>query len=311
MSLTWNDLFLSGSVVGLHTEKWGARLKLRPQDLGIDSSDAVNEALALGAQRLAPSYAFAGINQAVAKARRQIDLYSLSFSWIFGARYVPDQNLKRLTDKLQEARDEFNAAVDQFVADYATIKAYMLPILQEALRAAAKTPEAAELAYQRVLDEYPPPDLVRSSFALDWKVYAIQGATRAGATAALQSEGDSVREVVTEMVKELREEVTQKLKEVLILIQKGGKLRTGTLNSALATLDRIDSVNVLGDGVLTDQVARLRRALRSIDTEQDVPESMVDGLDKIKSVLEADIADAVLSAERNLSGLGRRKLEAV
>ena len=42
----------------LSTSSWPARLRTRAADLGIDDSDAVDKALSLGQQRLAPREAF-------------------------------------------------------------------------------------------------------------------------------------------------------------------------------------------------------------------------------------------------------------
>jgi len=309
MALTWNDLFLSGSIVDLAVSKWRGRVHIKPADLGIENSDAVDKALTLGSHRLAPAEAYEKINALGVDAHKTVDRFSLSFGFIRGARYVPQQNLAQLADKLREIRAQWDAAVDEFVANYDGIKAQMLPILEQALRDAAKTPEAARAALERLMGEYPPASVVRERFSLKWNVYAIQGAKREGASAALQTEAEAVKSIVRDMVTDLRNEVSGKLADVMQLIQKGGKLQPRSVESALAVLDHVDSVNVMGDETLAAQVKALRVALRGLEEGQRVPDATITNLEGIKQTLAADIEDAVKAAERKLTGVGQRKLK--
>jgi len=150
---------------------------------------------------------------------------------------------------------------------------------------------------------------VRERFSLKWNVYAIQGAKREGASAALQTEAEAVKSIVRDMVTDLRNEVSGKLADVMQLIQKGGKLQPRSVESALAVLDHVDSVNVMGDETLAAQVKALRVALRGLEEGQRVPDATITNLEGIKQTLAADIEDAVKAAERKLTGVGQRKLK--
>ena len=308
--LSWNDLFLSGAVVGLSTSVWGARLKLRAKDFGIDESESVERALSLGSTRLAPPEAFTKIHEIVSKAKKAVDFHGLTFGFIFGTRYVPSQNLEKLSTRLKELRAEFELALDAFVADYEQTKDAMFPVIEQALKDAAKTEEAAANALARVRSEYPSAEEVRSKFGLHWSVYAIQGPKQAGTEAALLSEGETVKGVISFMVTQLREDVTTKLADVLALIQKGGILRDASLRTAFEVLDRVEQVNVLGDADLDAQVKQLRAMLRGIETGKRVPDSAIVGLADIKKSLEAGMDEACQAAERNLTQPGRRRLAA-
>jgi hypothetical protein len=308
--LSWNDLFLSGSVVGLTTSVWGARLKLRPKDFGIEDSASVEQALSLGSTRLAPAESFKDIHEIVGKAKRAVDHYGLTFGFIFGTRYVPSGNLEKLSTRLKELRTEFDVAVNAFVADYDKTKEAMLPIVEQALKDAARTEEAAALAITRIRAEYPSAAEVRSKFGLIWSVYAIQGPKTAGAEAALASEGETVKGVIGFMVTQLREDVTTKLADVLALIQRGGVLRDASLRTAFEVLDRVEEVNVLGDVQLSNQVRQIRAVLRGIEAGKRVPDSTVAGLADIKAALEVGMEEAVATAERNLTAPGRRRIAA-
>jgi len=309
MSLTWNDLFLSGSIVDLATSKWRGRVRLQPKDLGIPDSDAVASALTLGTNRLAPVEAYDEINEIHARARRHVDHHSIPFGFVRGARYVPDRNIAELSALLKSAREDFDRAVEAFVSRYDEIKASQLPIITQALRDAARTTEAADAALARMLDEYPSADDVRKKFNLSWNVYAISGPRVDGAAAAMEDERSSVRSVVRDMIVDLRQEVIDKLGDVLSLIQKGGKLQQKSIDSALSVLDHIDRVNVLGDMTLFDHVGKLRTALNGLDSDARVSDAQVTGLQDIRQALSSSIEEAVAAAEAKLSSVGKRKLK--
>jgi hypothetical protein len=309
--LTWDDLFIAGSVIDLRTRKWRARAALTPRDLGIEDTDAVSQALALGAHRLAPNDAFGRVNEIHARARRAVESASVNFSLIVGARYVPEANIAGLAAQLRDCKESFRIAVNDFMASYEEVKRAMLPVLHQALRDAAKTPDAALAAYDRLVAEYPSASEVREKFELAWNIYAIKGPKKEGAQASLQSEAEEVRSAVREMIKELREDVRLKLAEVLALIAKGGKLQTRSIQSAMTVLDHIDRTNVFGDEDLRRQVAGLRAALREINTDEDVPETTIAGLESVRTALAQNIEEAVAAAEQKLTGVGRRKLVAV
>ncbi len=306
--LTWNDLFLNGSVVHLHTSRWMARTKLKPADLGIEDSDAVATALSLGAHRLAPTDAFKQIDEARAKARRHVDHYSLNFGFVFGARYVPSTNMEELSGKLQETAEQFSQAVEDFIENYETMKNEMLPVIREALSDAAKTEDAADAAYERVLQEYPPKEMIRSKFGIRWDVYAIQGPKQQGVGASMQSEGETVKGAVREMMEQLRGEVAEKLTKILAIINKGGKLNSLSLKAANATIDHIERVNIMGDVELTDQCNKLRRVLVGMENGGRVSDEEVKGLNDIQTALQGNLDTAVKDAETKLTGVGRRKL---
>lgn len=307
--LTWNDLFLSGSIVDLDVSRWTARTSTRAADLGIVNSDAVEKAMSLGNLRLIPADAFEGIDEITAKAKKSVEYYSQNFMMIRGARYVPAAKLDAVLAELEGHRTDYNAAVDAFVDAYEAKKSEMLPVLRKALNDAARTPEAAAVALDRLTAEYPSAADVRRKFGMRWNVYALQGSKQAGTSTVIADESEAVRGVVRDMVAQLRAEVTGKLSDVLALIQKGGKLQPRSIEAAVQVLDHVDNVNVLGDAELSAQVKALRRALESIEQGKRVSDSTIMGLEQIKKSLETDIETAVAAAEERLTGVGRRKLE--
>lgn len=308
-NLTWDDLFLNGSVIQLKTSKWNARTRIKPADLGIEQSEAVDRALSLGCHRLLPRDAFAEIDATIARARQAVEYYSQRFPFVFGARFVGAQNIEKVGGRLKELRQRFGEAVDRFVAAYEDNKAAALPVIEEALRAAARTPEAAAQGLERLRAEYPSARQVAAQFALEWTVYAVQAPRREGVAVALQSESQEVSGMVRAMLEELRGEVQEKLRDVLGILQRGGRLSSVSIASALAVLDHVDTANVLGDRQLRQQVQQLRAMLHAQRDGAGDPTATRTSLETVQRDLELGLDEAVAEAEARLTSVGRRRLE--
>ncbi len=310
--LSWNALFLSGSVVSLSTSMWRARAKIRAEDLGIDNTSEVQAALSLGNHRLAPAKAFEDILKPAREASRVIDFYSVNFGLIKGARYVPEANLPKLLAELNRLKIEFYDATQAFMDNFEPTRAAMLPVIGQALKDATKDWVAAEKAFQRIQAEYPSALEVRGKFSLGWSVYAIRSPKTADAGAFAEQETQEVKSIVADMVKQLRGEMTEKLQDILSITAKGGKLQGKSLESANQMLDRLETLNILGDTVLVDQIRAMRSVLSSVDTEKvagaNYDATLVTGLNDIQKVLETSVEEAIANAERTLTGVGRRKL---
>lgn len=307
-NLNWNALFANGSIVDLHISMWRARLGIKPSDLGIDDTNAVQKVLSLGCHRLAPSKAFEDINEPAKAAARAIEHYSMNFGLIRGARYVPDTNLPKLLAQLRKLKLQYQEAVNAFMDNYEKMKAEQMPLIRDALRDAAHDKAAADAAFHRIQAEYPEAHEVRAKFGLSWNVYAIQGAKSRAALAAATEEAESVKSIVSSMVSELRSEMNQKLESILKITAKGGKLSSKSIESALTMLDRVESLNVLGDQVLSQQISSLRSAFLTMDKGQ-VTEDFVMGLNDVQTALEQSVEQAIAEAEANLTGVGKRKLK--
>lgn len=311
--VTWNDLFTQGTLIDYSVHLWRARIQLKPEDLGIDMTDDIQKAFSFGCHRLAPSSAFEEINAAVGGWERDIKEHSLAFPILEGVRYVPDDQVKVLQQKLDMHRREFDIAVEAFIAQYENMMQEMLPIIEQALLAAAKTPEAAAAAISRVTQEYPSREKVAQKFGLEWNFFTIAIPASKEAAVTARSAIPQVQKVISSMVEQLRNELSDKVVGLLDLAKKAkdGKSRTkegfglASRNSALAVLDKVDRLNVLGDSVLREQTQLLRSLLDSSETDMG---NVVNDLAKIKGNLVADIASATAAAEKKLTGLGNRKI---
>jgi hypothetical protein len=307
----WDNLFLTGSVLDLDVSMWSGRTKIKAADLGIEDSDAVHQVLALGNHRLIPREAFEKINEAVRAAKRSVEYYSLSFPFVRGARYVPENRMVPLREKLEAHRANFVDAVEAFVAKYDDEKQKTLPTIEKALKDAARNEMAAVMALDRLKLEYPLPVEVRNKFALRWNIYAIRAPKTGAAADAAAQETETVKGIVKGMVEQLRVEFMEKVGAVISAVARGGKLPGPTIDSAREVIARLEETNVFADEVLAAQLSRFKSV---VDKAESDGAYMVRGaavdLDAIKTAIDKSADDAVADAERALTGLGRRKVAA-
>ena len=305
----WDALFLSGSVIDLDVKLWSGRTQIKAADFGIEDSTEVQKALALGSHRLLPKEAFENIYNIVRSTKSTVEFHSLLFPFVRGARYVPANKLPVLIAKLKEARDAFNGAVDIFIANYEATKTLMLPVLEKALQDAAHTPEAAQVALQRLLTEYPAPEAAREKFRLSWAVYAISAPKDAKATEAVAQETEAVKSIVKSMVMELREEFQEKVGKITKIVARGGVIPEKMIESAVEVMGRVESMNVMGDEILRQQVGILRGVLTQAESNSRKTTGISETtLTEITAAIEQSADEAVRAAEEALTGLGRRKI---
>jgi hypothetical protein len=244
----------------------------------------------------------------VNRAKRALDARSLNFAMIKGARYVPSEQTEQLLAIFRDLRTQYKAAKQRFVDGSTKVWADWEPVLRKALLDALKDESLVTAAMDRIRAEYPTAQQLEDKFYFRWNVYAVQSAKSAKAGEVAEEEAESIKGVVKGMVEQLRGELVEKVGSLLTSAQKGGKLRSTSISSALTCLDRADSLNVLGDGELTRMTRAIRSALMNIDPEKDVGSDALTELDSLKTELETGAAEAVAQAEQALMGLGVRKL---
>lgn len=307
----WDNLFLTGSVLDLDVSMWAARTKIKPADLGIEDSAEVHKVLSLGNHRLIPAEAFEDIRKSVAAAKRTVDYYSLNFPFVRGARYVPENRMKDLTERLRAHKEVFDLAVVNFVAAYDQRKEEMLPIIEKALQDAARTSVAAVFAFDRVRAEYPDAQEVKAKFGIKWNIYAIRAPKSAATAQATLDETESVKGIIRSMVGQLREEFTEKVGAIMNAVAKAGKIPTPTIEAAREVIQRIEDMNILGDQELADQCARFKNVIDKAETNgaYTVRGASAD-LTEIKEAIDKSMEEAVADAEKSLTGMGRRKITA-
>jgi len=291
---------------------WRARIQLTASDLGIEQTDDVVQALSFGCHRLAPAKSFEQINICVRLWQKAIEEHSLNFPLLNGVRYVPDNQVAQLQAKLERQEREFSACVREFIEEYGDIQDEMIPVLKSALHSACKNEEAADVAIERVVNEYPSSQRIASKFGLEWNFFTISLPTSQDAVKTAKSAVPQVQKVIESMVTELRTELAEKVE---ILLKLSAKAKAGqsrakngfgqkSVESALAVLDKVERLNILNDPAITQQTNILRSLL---DSEADAFQISQE-LDSVKTSLKKDITDAAQDAEKRLTGMGNRKL---
>lgn len=310
--LRWDALFLNGSIVSLSIGAWRARAGLKASDLGLEDSPEVAKALTLPTTRLMPRKAFEDITTESRAANALIDRYTMNFGLIRGARFIPAGQLPRLIAELEVVQGRHRAAADAFIgpdgAKFNENRDAILPVIRKAIQDAAKTPEAAEAAFQRIQAEYPTASEVREQFQLSWSIYNLSSPKTAATAEAAKQEAEGVKSILGDMVKQLREDVQVRVKELAEIALKGGKLREGSIQATMELLDRVDALNILGDTELSQQTGALRRLLRGVDPKE-VGAGFVAGLSGVQEALSASVQEAVQAAEERLTGVGNRSLD--
>jgi hypothetical protein len=311
--ITWNDIFTQGTLIDFSVHLWRARIQLTASDLGIDPTEDVTAALSFGCHRLAPAKAFEQINTIVRQWQKAIEEHSLNFPLLNGVRYVPDDQITELQQKLEREQRAFNQAVQDFIDDYNNIQEEMIPVLKSALYEAAKDEVSAEAAVDRVISEYPSAKRISEKFGLEWNFFNISLPTSQDAVKTAKSAVPQVKRVIESMVTELRKELSGKVETLLTLITKvqSGQSRAKeglgkkSVDSALAVLNKVDRLNILDDPVLREQTNVLKSLLNSANMDTT---SISQELSNVKKSLTKDVAEAAEAAEKRLTGLGKRKL---
>jgi hypothetical protein len=124
--LKWN-IYSHGVVGDLTISVWGSWSKLNPEELGMDE---IPEQIYLGHKNLMNRDWFSRINTAVSKASGY--LYRNTFAFPFGnARFIPYTMVSDVVEKMNQCKEEFNAAVWEFIANFEGRKQEMLVKFRE------------------------------------------------------------------------------------------------------------------------------------------------------------------------------------
>jgi len=306
--VTFADLFSQGTLVDLTVGVWAGLLRVRPEDLGIERTAAVAKALTFGHERLVAKNFLDPIRRQETEARQAVTAFSIAFPLISGSRYVPKARRERLDARLQEIKAQFDAEVEKFVEDYDSHKTEMHSTIRKALNDAARNPAAVDRAMGRIDAAYPTAAKVREMMYMTWNFFSIS-APKDGSVGVGEN---TVHDCIADMVGKLREEIDDKLEDVLKLVARGGKLTQKTYNSAKAVCDRLESLNIFGDQGLATAINRMRNVINQAsgygtDQKDAAGAVLASGLEPIRAELQKSSEDAVKAAAEHMAGKSLRK----
>jgi len=210
-------------------------------------------------------------------------------------------------EHLNVLKNEFMAAVNKFLEEYAKNSRKQQEVLFKALMDASGDETVAERALTRLRGLYPTQQDLREKFDLFWRTYSIaspQDGTSDG------TEGNVIKEEIEAMIDKLRERLTEKVKSIMALAERGGKITAKTYNSASKICDRIMSLNMFGDAGLTAAIAAVRQAVsNAANLDNGAAESLKNGLAHVEEELIKSREEAIAKAAERLAGRAERRME--
>lgn len=144
----------------LKISKWGGEKKDQSITQEIAQSKDANARLVSGHKKLIEAPSFARISTVAGKARNHVH-YVYTMPWADnGARILPVELYSRYMQEMALVQDEFDSAVDDFIAEYPTL-----------IKAAELKQSGLGTAFN--LSDYPSPQALRNHFRLEAKIRPI------------------------------------------------------------------------------------------------------------------------------------------
>jgi len=329
---TNNDLIhvltREGVLIKATVRYWRGRLKLKPEDIGLDF-DALSERLiSLGHKRLLPKEATAEL--ALVEGRTHALIEASTFPFLNGlAHFLPNAKLAELTGKLKELESEFWSAQHEFLADYTRLRADAT-IDWRAM--AEKLVADPAMLVATIEAAFPLPEKMAKYFGFDVQLFQInmpeflslelttaenqQEVIQARQQAAQEASAKIRRDTeafVADCIASLREQTAQLCDEMLHSINSS---QTGvhqkTLNRLIHFIDQFKGMNFADDTVMAEQLETVRKELLSRTAQEYRDNSfaknrLVQGLSQLansaKEMAKQDAAEIV----QRFGELGKRK----
>lgn len=302
MGLSWEQLFLQGSLFDFSAGFWSGQVRLKPKDLGIPNTHAVKEALNMAHIRLVKKDHIDDLRKIVQEARGLIEKNSIPFTLVKGAAYIPISRRVELEARLEQLKIEFNASVAIFVLEYEGLRAEMEPIIRKAI--ADATIGDSIVGAERVLGMYPPKEVISHKFHFSWFSFAMSAPLDGAIAGEIEKSAGQVTDAVKSMVSSLRDKVIKKISEIIDLIVRGGKYSSKTINSARRAIQNARKLNILNDTTLERTLGQFESVLVSYNGDNENPESF----ELIRDRLKTNLDKAVEEATDRLMSLGKRKV---
>ena len=295
----FTSIFIDGVLMQIHVSFWSGAKILRPEDLGL-KSEQVATAYKLGRKMLVPEEVIRNFRRIEGQARRIVEENSQNFP--FGsANFVTRKSFPKIVQKLDMLKTEYLSLVDDLVAKYDQYRQEILPVYEEAADSAfmTSTPEmmvggldtydreADRVAFKaaflaRLNSYYPPVETLRARFSLVWDIYEIAAPQlrETDEASVIETEEERAKSVVaarahmqnkiesfvTDVVKVLRVETTEVCSRIATAIKEGKVIRSTTVNSLKAFIERFKDMNFVGDQTIEAQLDAIQKEL--LDTHE-------------------------------------------
>ncbi|MBN2446224.1 MAG: hypothetical protein JXO22_05845, partial [Phycisphaerae bacterium] len=200
------------------------------------------------------------------RARHALEKHSRPFA-AAGAHFVPWNHVQTVIEQLESLRGEFDDAVQQFLASYATLRAAWQ----------AQHPEIPDACY-------PLPMALPGRFGLSWHAFKVTGAPDLTPIEDIEMELAQRRardEQVKLMEANLKTECQQFVEQYVLgfrrevaefcaqVIAEQGQVHGKTLTAIRDRIDRFHAMNIFGDNDAAMKLARLKQQIAGL-TGQDL-----------------------------------------
>jgi Protein of unknown function (DUF3150) len=321
-----------GVLVTTTVRYWRGCKKLKPEDLGLKSSDVSNRLIRLGQKRLIPKDALNDFSLIESRAHAAVE--GASFPFLGGiARFVPNPNLTATTYTLEKLQGEFAEATQSFVENYPSLREKALTEWREA---AEHLNGSAERLLATIEQAFPPAAAINQRFSFEWSLFQIstpdsirlelvdgvtqieaaQDRQRIAAEATRRMQGD-LDAFVRESVASLRQETARLASDVLATIDGSEKgVHQRTLNRIGSFIESFRTLNFAGDQQLEATLERFRHDLLNRSAEDYRNDavamgSLTDGLNRLRETAVQLVREDASDIVSRFGQVGQRRLAAV
>ncbi|MHC4093494.1 MAG: DUF3150 domain-containing protein [Planctomycetota bacterium] len=262
------NLYKLGMLFVIKCRYWSCRAGNDPDELDLTVDRIEAKALASFGTKdlLDPDKTRKVFQQIERKARHALEKHSRPFT-AANAHFVPWNHVQTVIDNLETLRAEFDEVVQQFLADYPTLRADWQ----------AQHPEIPDVCY--------PPELsLRPKFSLSWHAFKVTGAPELTPVEDIEMELEQRRvrdEQVQLMESNLRRECQEFVEQYVLgfrtevaqfcdqVIAAKGHVHGKTLNAIRERIDRFHAMNVFDDAAAATKLAQLKQQIAGV-TGQDL-----------------------------------------
>lgn len=260
-------LFKLGVLFVVRASYWSCRIGNDPEDLNLSEADMHDRGIAsLGTRDLIdPDHGRKIFQQIEQKARHALARYSRLFP-AAGAHFVPWDRATELIDRLETIKQEFDEAVQQFLARYPKLRA------------------AWRVEHPAIPDDcYPPLAMLPGKFNLYWRAFKVAGASAMAGIDNVETElehrrvrGEQVklmqanmqsecRKFVEDYILSFRREVVEFCDQV---ITARGNVHGKTLTAIRDRIDKFHAMNIFGDADAAAQLTELKQQITGVTGQE-------------------------------------------
>lgn len=324
--MSFQTIFTDGALVDIDIHTWTGERQLQPEDLGLTEKE-ISKAFHLGRKTLIPEEIIAKFRHIDYEARRLLTDKGFSFPF-GGARFIPKRAMLEFADSMEKIIQKFNEIVADLVTRY---EPYKLQMRGHYLYAAHEAYAKVKLlnGFDKTEDEfineflarvdtfYPKVEDIAQRFNMTYQVFqvdlpdlsSISYGDIATETEKMKILEESYKKsiyrkingFVDTLVTELRAKAEVVIKRVREIIKEEGMFNERTLDMIRNMINNYDSLNIVGDSVLMDQLKVFKNTYLGLPstayrTSKELKEKMLGDLEKLLAIVTDQAAITFLIA---------------